>query len=82
MLTVKLLKFGPGEDLEPSYTEAISVHECKAVHTRFETGGRCVLQLGNAPGETMEVTIGRRSDCSYSVAYVMNEAGRTIETIR
>jgi hypothetical protein len=52
------------------------------VHVRYETDLRTVLQLGDAPGETMEVTVGGRPDCAYTVAYVMNASGKTIDTIR
>jgi hypothetical protein len=81
MLTVKLMKYVPS-DGKPSFTEGVTVRECKAAHVRYEADLRCVLQLGDAPGETMEVTVGDRPDCAYSVAYIMNEAGRTVETIR
>ena len=81
MLTVKLMKYGPTND-KPSFTEGVSIRECKTAHVRYEADMRCVLQLGDAPGETMEVTIGERADCSYNVAYIMNDAGRTVETVR
>jgi hypothetical protein len=83
MLTVKLMKFEANADPgRPASTDGICVRECKAAHVRYEVDGRKVLQLGDAPGETMEVTVGERIDCSYTVAYIMNEAGRTVETIR
>ena len=82
MLTVKLMRYEPNDSSKPVSTKGITVRECKAAHVMYENDGRTVLQLGDAPGETMEVTIGDRPDCSYSVAYVMNEAGRTVETIR
>lgn len=81
MLTVKFMKYGPSGDGNPTYTEGVCVREAKAVHIRHEADLRTVVQLGDAPGETFEVTVGE-SECMYSVAYVMNEAGRTIETIR
>lgn len=83
MFTVKLMKYeylhGDGA---PASTTGISVREANAVHLTFDKDGRQVLQLGDAPGETMEVTVGSREDCSYSVAYIMNAGGKTVETIR
>lgn len=86
MLTVKLMKYEYASDLggnqSPASTTGISVREANAVHLIIEKDGRQVLQLGDAPGETMEVIIGSRPDCSYNVAYVMNGAGKTVEIIR
>jgi hypothetical protein len=82
MLTVKLIKYRSNGPSTPSSTEGVSIRECNATHVKYEEDLRCVLQLGDAPGETMEVTVGDRADCSYTVAYIMNEAGRTVETIR
>jgi hypothetical protein len=83
MLTVKLMKYNSsGDSNRPATAEVIAVRECNAAHVLYDKDGRTVLQLGDAPGSTMEVTIGDRKDCSYSVAYIMNEAGRTVETIR
>jgi hypothetical protein len=57
------------------------VREAKTVHIRHEADLRTVVQLGDAPGESFEATVGAEQ-CMYSVAYIMNEAGRTIETVR
>lgn len=82
MLTVKFMKYGPGIEEHPTYTEGVCVRECKAVHVRYEEGTmRAVVQCGDAPGDTTECTVGK-TDSLYSVAYIMNEAGRTVETIR
>jgi hypothetical protein len=82
MLTIKLLKYGDCQpEHGPTYTTDICVRECEAVHVHYDADMRAVLQLGDAPGETQNVTVGAK-DCAYSVAYIMNEAGRTVETIR
>lgn len=83
MFIIKLMKHGPASTDVPIAIEGVSIHEADAVHVRYEPDRRTVLQIGNAPRDTLEVTIGSRSDCSYNVAYIMNaETGRTVETIR
>lgn len=91
MFTVKFVKY---EAAAPSKamvlaTEAVSLREVAVVHVRYEpyhgpsdTPPRTVVQLGDAPGETTEWTVGTHHFCQYSVAYVMNASGRTVETIR
>jgi hypothetical protein len=81
MFLVKLMASEP-RDGGPESTTGTSLRESQTVHVRYEKDGRTVLQLGDAPGETFETTIGERPDCSYRVAYVMNEQGKTVETIR
>lgn len=82
MLTVKFMKYGPSSTDQPTHTEGVCVREGASVHIRYEADGRAVLQIGDAPGDTFEATVGDRTDCQYHVAYVMNEAGRTVETLR
>lgn len=83
MLTVKFMKYGAHSTDRPMATEGICVRTGKSVHVRYEADFRAVVQVGDAPGETFEATVGEnRTDCLYSVAYVMNESGRTVETIR
>lgn len=82
MLIVKLMKFDGSDPGVPTYTTGISLREAAAVHVRYEPGLRAVLQLGDAPGETMDITVGAGPDCAYSVAYIMNASGKTVETIR
>ena len=88
MLTVKFMKHAPEHEQQPTHTEAVCVRGAKSVHVRYEayhdpsdTPPRAVVQCGDAPGETYEATVGPKN-CSFSVAYIMNEAGRTVETIR
>jgi hypothetical protein len=81
MFIVKLVKFKGHSDNAPSEFETTSIREANAIHIKHEDQHK-ILQLGDAPGETMEVTLGSLSDCSYEVAYVMNSQGKTIETIR
>lgn len=83
MLTVRLVKYGPHSTNEPTRTEMYSVREANAIHVRREADGRQVLQLGDAPGETQDVTVGMdRTDCSYDIAYVMNSTGKTVDKIQ
>lgn len=81
MLTIKFMKYGDAQpEHRPAFTQGICIRHANAVHVRYEADLRAVVQCGDAPGETFETTVG--PDCSYSVAYVMNEAGRTVDTIR
>lgn len=82
MLIVKLMKYEPTVDNVPTATAGISIREANAVHVRYVADLRTVLQLGDAPGDTTEVTIGNHADCAYNVAYIMNASGKTVETIR
>jgi len=82
MFTVKLMKYGPHSTHAPTPIVGISLHEVDGIHVRLEEDGRQVLQLGNAPGPTMEVTVGLdQSNCSYDVAYIMNSSGQTVDKI-
>jgi hypothetical protein len=81
MLTVKFVKYLDQGD-GPVATEAVCLRQATAVHVTIEKDGRQAVQCGDAPGETFEVTVGGGEHCSYNVAYVMNDAGRTVETIR
>ncbi len=83
MFIVKLMKYLKDKDGNaPAEIAGISIREASAIHVRYEPDFRTVLQLGDAPGDTFEVTVGDRSDCSYNVAFVMNASGKTVETIR
>lgn len=91
MFTVKFLKNERTAPINaPAATEAVMIREASAVHIRYEpyhapsdTAPRIVVQLGDAPGETLEVTVGDgHQHCQYSIAYIMNSAGKTVETIR
>jgi hypothetical protein len=79
MLTVKFMKYGPKHEEQPTFTEGVMVRECDSIHVKIEAR-RSVVQLGDAPGDTFTTTVGAE-DAVYSRAYVMNEAGRTVETI-
>lgn len=83
MLTIRLVKYWRDRPSSaPQATEAYSIREATSVHVRYEQDVRCVVQLGDAPGDTEEYTVGDRPDCSYNVAYVMNQAGRTVDKIQ
>lgn len=79
MFTVKFMKFGPHSTDRPTFTEGVMVREATAVHFEFKEGQRTIVQLGDAPGDTFEVEISPNGP--YHKAYVMNEDGRTVETI-
>ena len=79
MLTIKLMKYGPeGRATTPaSFVQAIAMHSAKDVYLDYEKDGRAVLRFND-----MEVTVGDTGDVSYDVAYILNEAGKTVDTIR
>jgi len=82
MFTVKFLKHTPNTDSaasRPLSTEHVCIRQARSVHASLVDGGKTIVQLGDAPNETEELTIGPDD---YSVAYVMNESGRTVETFR
>jgi hypothetical protein len=82
MFTIRLEKYQKTvPEGGPCAPEAYSIRHATTVHVRYEADGRRVMQLGDAPGETVEVTVGGRPDCAYDVAYVMNEAGKTVDKI-
>lgn len=82
MFTVKFLKYGPHSTDKPTPIERAVMREAGAVHVCKDEQGRRVLQLGDAPNETQEFTVGMdRTDCSYDIAYIMNSTGKTVETV-
>lgn len=88
MLTVKFMKYEKQYVVEkcafvPVLTEHVAIYSAPSVHLSFEKDGRQKVQLGDAPALTVEFTVGeQRKDTQYDVAYVMNENGKTIDTIR
>lgn len=93
MLTVKLLRYGVptfsgGTDCpttrDPLYTESIDVRPAKRIFVEMrDKHSRRVLSVIDPAGGLEQFTIGDvdRTDVMYHCVYVMNEAGRTIETI-
>lgn len=95
MLTVKMLKYsiptysgstdGP-TTRDPGYTEHVVVHPADAVFVECsDKHGRQVLGIKHPrTGEVERFTIGdaERDDVQFNVAYVMNDAGKTVETVR
>jgi hypothetical protein len=95
MLTVKFMKFsrptysgsteGP-TTRDPGYTEAVVLHPAKAVFVECsDAHGRQVVGIQNPVTDEIErFTIGdaERDDIAFNVAYVMNDAGKTVETVR
>lgn len=82
MLTIKLMKFNRPDAGVPAFTEGYAIREAHSVHVTYKDGGRTLLQMNDAPGETIEIEIGEGLGCSYDVAYVMNASGKTVDTIR
>lgn len=85
MLTVKFMKYGPQDPANaPTYTESEVIHSAKVVYIEFDKHQRTVLKLENPQGEQESFTVGEtgRNDVMFNTVYVMNEAGRTVETIR
>ena len=95
MLTDKLMKYSPKtysggtgitSTLDPRHTEAVVVHPAEAVFVECnDKHGRQVVGIQNPKtGEMLHVTVGDegQEDVMFNCAYVMNEAGRTVETIR
>lgn len=80
MLTVKFMKYGPAEAEKPSYTAEISVVSAHRVHAEFKGLGTEVT-VEQLSGQCDVVLVGQ-GDCQWNAAYVMNEAGKTVETIR
>ena len=83
MLTVKFMKYkSMNAENQPTETEHIAIYHAPSIHITFEKDGRQVVQLGDAPNETVTMTVGlHREDTAYHRAYVMNEKGKTVETI-
>jgi hypothetical protein len=82
MFIVKLIKYESECQSHPVATIHENLRTATAVHVTPKEGFKA-LQLGDAPGETFETTIGNDPECSYTVAFIMNgETGRTVETIR
>jgi hypothetical protein len=85
MLTVKFLKYGRDKNSldKPSYTKSSMIRETKEVHIVLEGFFPCTsLTLINPAGEELAYLVGPGDDTEWSVAYVMNESGKTVETIR
>jgi hypothetical protein len=80
MLTVKFMKYGP-ENGTPSYTDSICIRTAESVHVKLEEDRSSTVTLDSG-GETIKITVGRWAACEYNVAYVTNETGRTVETIK
>lgn len=70
----------------PMTTEAVVLHPAKAVFVELsDKHGRQVVGVQNPVNDEIErFTIGswERRDVMFNVAYVMNDAGKTVETIR
>lgn len=83
MFIVKFVKFVKATPLGgPDGIEHVAIYPASSVHVSWEKDRRQVVQLGDAPDPTVEYTVGERLDTQYDVAYVMNEKGKTVETIR
>lgn len=80
MLTIKLMKYGPegrGAETPGTYVQSIAMHSAKDVYLNYEKGGQAVLSWDEA-----SITVGNEGHCTFDVAYIMNESGKTVDTIR
>lgn len=97
MLTVKLMKYSKPTyngstdgkiTRDPGYTESVVVHPADAVFVEYaciREYGRHIVGVKNPKnGEIEQFTIGdaERDDVMFNCVYIMNDAGRTVETIR
>lgn len=82
---------GPGEPpipstRDPGYTEIVVVYPASAVFVECsDKHGRQVVKIQDPKDfSLLAFTIGdaERTDVEFNCAYVMNDAGRTVETIR
>lgn len=78
MLTVKFMKY---TSPEKSAVEQILVVSAKSVAIEYERELRTIVKTEAPQGEWIEVSVGE-DGCAWHRAYVMNELGRTVETIR
>lgn len=95
MLTVKLMKYGKPtysgstdgpSTRDPWYLVSMSLYPAESVFVEMaDKHGRQVVSF-QVPktGDMQAVTIGdaERDDVEYNACYVMNDQGRTVETIR
>lgn len=80
MLTIKLMKYGPegrGADVPGTYVRSIAMHSAKDVYLNYDADGRAVLSW-----DETAITVGNQGHCAFDVAYIMNETGKTVDTIR
>lgn len=77
MLTIKLMKYVRNEDQSPASVAAVAMHTAPSVFLDYEKDGRAVLRFAE-----LSITVGDREHTEYDVAYVMNEAGKTVDTVR
>lgn len=94
MLTLKLMKYekptysggtGMPTTRDPVCTEAVVIHSTRAVYISFEKKtSRTLVTMDGISGDQHVFTLGdaERDDVMFNAAYVMNEAGKTVETIR
>lgn len=85
MLTVKLMNYGPKEPgLPPTLTQGVVIRPAKVIYISFDKHMRTELKFETPEGDMETVTIGEqgREDVMFNTAYIMNDAGRTVETIR
>lgn len=90
MLTVKFLKYAYNSNLSgppsPNSTTHIVLHPARAVFVEVtDVHGRSVVGVEHPTTREVErftVSGAERDDVMFNVAYVMNDAGKTVETIR
>lgn len=81
---------GPGQPpiptiRDPGYTESVDVRPAKRVFVELnDKHGRQVVSVIDPSGDLDQFTVGdaERDDVMFNCVYIMNEAGKTVETIR
>lgn len=83
MLTVKFYKY-QGEPGHPSSTSSLVIHPAKMVYIEYDKHNRSVVGIITPAGEREDFTVGEtgRDDVMFNTAYIMNEAGKTVEALR
>jgi hypothetical protein len=91
MFTVKMIKYGCSKNgdgsgsMAPTHMESIVLRQTESVSLNCDDLGNQILGVQNPKtGEIERFAIGSadRKDVVFNVAYVMNELGKTIETVR
>ena len=76
MLTVKFVTYHK-EQGKPSAVKFMRFASAQSLYLDYENDGRAILRFNDE-----SVSVGEIGDTSYDVAYVMNEAGKTVDTVK
>lgn len=83
MLTVKFMTYN-GPRRRPTSTSECVLKCADEVYISFDKHGRTVVRIHTPKGVMDDYTVGspERNDVMFHACYVMNDAGKTVETIR